>query len=147
MTSLQDIDVRVEGPAAAGDSTHNLLPVLHELRHALKLLCGSGEPTIIDLTALPFGPGDEERLLHILGTGEVNASVNAIGATQIRETAFSGIWIVEHRSVEDIRVAFHVEVADVPFLLRAPREDLEAASRRLEASLSEFGTGEDPSHW
>ena len=58
--------------------------------------------------------------------------------TEIRETAFSGIWLVEHRSPEDARVALHIEVAEVPFLLRTPQEDLEAASRRLQARLSEF---------
>lgn len=138
MTSLHEIDVRAEGRVVEGDSTHNLLPVLHQLQHALRLLCDRRESTIIDLTAMPFGPGEEAQLRGTLGCGEATASVNAIGVTEIRETAFSGIWLVEHRSPEDARVALHIEVAEVPFLLRTPQEDLEAASRRLQARLSEF---------
>jgi hydrogenase-1 operon protein HyaF len=87
---------------------------------------------------MPFGPGDEAYLLQTLGTGEVTARINAIGWTEIKETAFAGIWLVEHRSPEDARLAFHIEVAEVPFLLRTPKEDLEAARRRLETSLAEF---------
>ena len=33
-------------------------PVLHEIRHALSRLVETGEPTRIDLSAMPYGPGD-----------------------------------------------------------------------------------------
>ncbi len=57
--------------------THNTLPLLNEVRHALKRLVRTGESTIIDLRAIPFGPGDEERLLDLLGQGEVMATLDA----------------------------------------------------------------------
>jgi len=143
MSGLDGIPVRVEGSAAAGALTHNLLPVLHEIRHALDRLIEEGEPTIIDLTAMPFGPGDEEGLVAALGVGEVQATVNAIGETRIRETAYAGVWLVEHLSTEEARLALHVEVASVPFLLKTPTEDMAEACRRLDVTLSDFGAGED----
>ena len=145
MSGLHEIGVRVEDPALAASLTYNLAPVLHEIRHALGRLRETGEPTVIDLSAMPFGPGDEARLLKVLGDGEVNATVSAIGDTRIRETTYPGVWVVEHLSVEGSRLALHVEVAEVPFLLRTPGEDLAEAQRRLDVFLSDLGSGEGPS--
>ena len=47
-------------------------------------LADTGEPTRIDLAALPFGPGDEKRLLGWLGRGEVSATIDALGPTRRR---------------------------------------------------------------
>jgi hydrogenase-1 operon protein HyaF len=143
MSGLEGISVRVEGSVAGNGLTHNLLPVLHEIRHALDRLVNENEPTIVDLTAMPFGPGDEEGLIAALGTGEVTATVNAIGETRIRETAYPGVWLVEHLSAEESRLALHIEVAAVPFLLKTPTEDMAEARRRLDVHLSEFGAGDD----
>jgi hydrogenase-1 operon protein HyaF len=130
-------------PALSDSLTYNCVPVLHEIRHALERLRQTGEPTIIDLTAMPFGPGDEGGLFDALGSGEVSATVAALGETRIRETSYAGVWIVEHLSVEERRLALHVEVADVPFLLKTPAEDLEAAQRRLDAWLEELAADRD----
>jgi hydrogenase-1 operon protein HyaF len=143
MSGLQDISVRVENRLQHDSLTYNVVPVLHEIRHALQVLADAGDPTIIDLTAMPFGPGDEERLLTALGEGEVVATVNAIGETRVRETAYPGVWLVEHRAPDEARIALHVEVAEVPFLLRTPREDMVDGLRRLTARLAEGSTGTD----
>ena len=69
---LKSIGVAVEEvPAGAG----NALPVLHEVLHALRRLSGNGDPTIIDLRSIPFGPGDEQALLETLGEGEISATL------------------------------------------------------------------------
>jgi hydrogenase-1 operon protein HyaF len=143
MAGLQEISVRVENALPQADLTYNVVPILHEIRHALELLADAGEPTIIDLTAMPFGPGDEERLLATLGQGEVVATVNAIGATKVRETAYAGVWLVEHLAPDEARIALHVEVAEVPFLLKTPRDDMVDGLRRLTARLLEASTGTD----
>jgi hydrogenase-1 operon protein HyaF len=143
MTGLEGIPVRVEDQTAAGGLTDNVLPVLHEIRHALDRLVEDGEPTIVDLTAMPFGPGDEERLLAALGSGEVAATIDTIGLTQVRETSFPGVWLVDHLSAEGARLVLHVEVATVPSLLATPAEDLAEARRRLDVRLADFGAGDD----
>lgn len=136
MGGLQDIPVRVGGSSALDGLTYNVVPVLHEVRHALDLLADKSETTIIDLTAMPFALGDEAQLCAALGEGEVVATVNALGETCVRETGYSGVWLVEHLSPERARIALHIEVAEVPFLLKTPQADLDEARRRLRERLA-----------
>lgn len=136
MGGLQDIPVHLEHSSASDGLTSNVVPILHEIRHALGVLAETGEATIIDLTAMPFAAGDEAQLRAALGEGEVLATVNAIGETTLRETGYSGVWLVEHSSPEQVRIALHLEVAEVPFLLKTPKDDLRDALRRLTTRLS-----------
>lgn len=137
MASIGDIPIRVEGTPAAPVEYGNALPVLSQVRHALARLVDDGEPTQIDLGAMPFGPGDEDRLMALLGRGEVTASVDALGVTRIRETAYSGVWVVEYLNGDDQRVALHLEIDTVPRLLRSPPEDLSDALAALNAQLTD----------
>ncbi len=139
---MQEIPVQVEGSAANGCAgaadnvfTDNARPVLNEIRHALHQFHTSGETTLIDLTAMPFGPGDEEQLLAALGTGEVAASVHALGETVVHETAYAGVWLVEYRAPDGARQALHVEVTDVPSMLRTPPDAIPESLQRLDALL------------
>ncbi|WP_260291592.1 hydrogenase expression/formation protein [Sedimenticola hydrogenitrophicus] len=116
--------------------THNTLPLLHEVRHALERLLRTGESTIIDLRAIPFGPGDEERLLSLLGEGEVAATLDALGRTTVRESRFSGVWIVDHYNSEAERIAFQLEVIEIPALLRAQTEDMYQSLGALDSVLN-----------
>jgi hydrogenase-1 operon protein HyaF len=131
MTRLEDIPVTLE----QGATWHNALPILHQIRHALERLAASGERSVIDLRSLPFGPGDEERLLGFLGTGEVTATVDALGPTRIRETGFAGVWLVEYQDAEGSRIGLQIEVTDAPSLLRSPPEDVVEAGERLAERL------------
>ena len=131
MDGLQDIPIHLEGPSVSDPSTNNLLPILHQVRHALELLINRGKTTTIDLSAIPFASGDEEQLRATLGAGEVVATIDALGETTVLETAYAGVWLVEHFSPERVRIALHLEVAKVPFLLKAQNEDLVDARIRL----------------
>ncbi len=131
MTGLSDIPVITE---SAG-FRHNALPILHEIRHALARLGGGGEPTVIDLKAIPFGPGDEDQLLAFLGRGEVSAEIDALGPTRVYETAYTGVWVVDYRDTEEAQIALQVEVAEVPGILKSQPEDLAAAQKRLAQAL------------
>ncbi len=114
----------------------NALPVLHEVRHALERLIARGESTLIDLKALPFGPGDEARLTELLGTGEVRAVVEALGPTVVQETAIPGVWLIDYQSTAGTRLALHLEVTRVPALLCTQCADLDSALGRLAARWS-----------
>jgi hydrogenase-1 operon protein HyaF len=142
MASIGDIPVSVEGRTAAPAEYGNALPVLSEVRHALAQLIHGGEPTQIDLGAMPFGPGDEARLMAVLGTGEVTASVEALGVTRIQETAYSGVWVVEYLNTDGQRVALHLEIDTVPQLLRSQPDDLADALTALDARLADAGAAE-----
>ena len=135
MSRLHDIPVRVEADPVAVE-WGNALPVLHEIRHALERLAETGEARVIDLNAIPFGPGDEERLLGLLGQGEIEARLNALGITEIRETAVPGVWLVDHRNAEGERLVLHVEIAEVPEILRTQAGDLRDAVATLDARLA-----------
>jgi hydrogenase-1 operon protein HyaF len=135
MTSLDDIPIRVEDQAANTDFG-NALPILSEVRHALARLIETGDPTQIDLGAMPFGPGDEARLMALLGNGEVSATIDALGPTRIRETAFGGVWIVEYLNTDEQRVALHLEIGEVPRILRPQPGDLDEAVAAIDARLA-----------
>jgi len=134
MTGLHGIPVRSETPAEPA-FRGNAIPILHEVRHALERLIATGESTCIDLSSIPFGPGDEERLTAGLGTGEVRAVIDALGPTQVHETAIPGVWLVDYHNAEGERLALHIEIASIPEILRTQPEDLATAIAALDARL------------
>jgi hydrogenase-1 operon protein HyaF len=135
--TLKSIDVKVE-PKAADEIdvfTLNVLPLLHEVRHALERLLATGEPTTIDLGAIPLAPGEFEKIDGALGTGEVKVMLEAMGPSQVYETQFSGVWRVTHHSVSGEVVGRYVEVTRIPEILLAQEADvrvgLDLLTRRL----------------
>jgi hydrogenase-1 operon protein HyaF len=142
MQKLRDIEIRTEFPDPPV-SHGNLTPILHEIVHALKRLEQNGEPTTIDLRAMPFGPGDEARLLETLGRGEVAARLDALGSSEVWETGYPGVWFVEHRNSADERIAWQIEITRIPMILQSPAEDLaesiDRLNRQLTAAPSEAG--------
>ncbi len=142
MSLLDQIPVVVEnGSDAHEGDPHprwhgNAEPILHEVRHALARLISTGETTKIDLKAMPFGPGDLEHLLSVVGTGEVQASVEALGQTRVQETAIPGVWLVDYLNTEAHRLALHLEIAAVPEILCPQPQDLADAIAALDARLN-----------
>ncbi|MET0116532.1 MAG: hydrogenase expression/formation C-terminal domain-containing protein [Sedimenticola sp.] len=134
MGVLESIPIAVE-TTNPGGLTENALPLLHEIRHALKRLAASGESTQFDLRAIPFAPGDEERLLKLLGSGEVDAVVNALGESKVSETAYPGVWVVAHYSPENERIAFQIDVTDMPEILKTQQADIEDSFVQLSEAL------------
>lgn len=135
MTRLAEIPVRVQAPQTEPQQFGNALPILNEVRHALQRFVEHGEPTRIDLAAMPFGPGDEERLMGMLGRGEVEAQVDALGPTRIWETRFPGVWVLDYANVEGERVALQIEIDEIPAMLRAQQADIADALSTLNAEL------------
>lgn len=140
MSGLSGIGVKVEtGGEEAAEVFANTLPLLHEIRHALMRLVEEGEPTTIDVQSIPMGPGDMQRLLDALGEGEVRAEVEALGKSVIRESRYSGVWIIEHLSGSGGVAGRFVEITWVPSLLQAQREDVEAGLEALADALASTG--------
>jgi hydrogenase-1 operon protein HyaF len=116
--------------------TGNVLPLLHEIRHALRRLAEGGEGTIIDLRSLPLAPGEEQKIEEALGRGEVSISIDALGPSTISETAYPGVWLVTHRNTEDEVIARFVEIARIPELVMAQADDMKAGLGELEETLA-----------
>lgn len=123
-------------------SYHNALPLLHEIAHALQRLHQNGTTTTIDLNAIPFGPGDESRLLDLLGRGEVRATLDVLGESQIWESTFPGVWVVEHRAAGGERVALQIEITRLPGILQTQPEDLVEGLAKITKTLAHLATDE-----
>lgn len=140
MSAPDSISVTIEAAENDAGKAHNALPLLHEIRHALERLSTTGQSMTIDLSSIPFLPGDRQQLLDILGSGEVTATVDAMGPTHIRETAFPGVWLIRHLSVDEKEVASHIEICRIPSLLATPDDDIADSLSMLQKRLSdEFG--------
>lgn len=140
-TRLEDIGVTVIGPddlAANG----NARALLHELEAMLARFVERGERGSIDLRALPLLPGDYERLHETLGTGEVSALVQAMGATEVHETAVPGIWWVRHFDEAGEAMAESLEVTDVPEILKTHPADVRRGWEALRERLARAGDAE-----
>lgn len=109
----------------------NVRPLLNEILHAVDRLLDSGEPTTIDLAGLPFGPGELEHLETTLGSGELAARLDALGTSRIRETAFPGVWWLEHRNAHDEIVGRFIEITRTPEILSSQDADIAAGRARL----------------
>lgn len=121
---------------SCGSGYGNVLPILNEIRHALDRLLDAGEPTVIDLAGLPFGPGELDELESALGTGELNASLDALGTSRIRETAFPGVWWLEHRNPQNEVVGRFIEITYTPEILSSQAADVAAGRARLEELMT-----------
>jgi hydrogenase-1 operon protein HyaF len=132
-TALDAIAVKIE--RASG----NVPPLLHEIRHALALLLEHGESTCIDLKSMPLAPGEEDRIVAALGSGEVRAEVDALGLSEIAETAFPGVWVVSHCDERGAIQARFIEVTQVPDVLRSQHSDIADGLARLTTRLTVDG--------
>ena len=121
-----------------GYETGNILPLLHEIRHALSQLLETGEASSIDLRSLPMAPGELERLTDILGKGEISAQLNALGKSEIYETGFPGIWMITHYNTNEEIMGKFIEIARVPAILEAQTDDMRDALAALQAKLEEL---------
>lgn len=115
----------------------NVEPILHEVAHALDRLLDKREPTVIDLASLPFGPGELEKLEERLGIGELTAELDALGLSRIRETAYPGVWWLEHRNTDDEVVGRYIEITRTPEILKSQDADIQAGRAQLIDALSE----------
>ena len=118
------------------DLTHNVQPLLHEIRHALVKLLDDGGHTVIDLRSLPLAPGEEQKLLDKLGRGEVTAHLQALGPSEIVETRYPGVWVVVHFNNDNEVIGKFIEICDIPDLLRSQQEDIRQGLEQLQAQLA-----------
>ena len=126
-------------PARARDYPFygNVRPLLNEVLHAVDRLLDTGEPTTIDLATLPFGTGELEHLEATLGSGELCATLDSLGTSHIRETAYPGVWWLEHRNAADEVVGRFLEVTRTPEILSSQDADITAGRAHLEDQLEQ----------
>ena len=126
--------------APCAPPTGNLVPLLHEIRHALTRWLEQGEEHVIDLRSIPLAPGEEDSLLEQLGEGEVNARLSISGPSAIIETRYPGVWLITHYNENENIIGRFIEVCEVPGILKSQAEDSRAGLERLENDLSNAET-------
>lgn len=104
--------------------------IISEIEAYAARFAASGENASIDLRFLKAMPKEREMLSSLLGQGEVSAVVDALGRTEIRETAIPCVWWVRHHNGEDETVGELIEIAEVPEMIAGDRM---AVARGLEA--------------
>jgi len=130
LNTLAGIPVTVE--LASG----NVELLLHEIAHALERLLESGKASVIDLRGVPLAPGEEERILEFLGTGEVRAELDAGGPSSVNESRFAGVWVVTHHDPSGEIIGRLIEIAFVPDIMRSQLVEMRESRERIARELA-----------
>lgn len=127
--SLRDIPVNVlERPTGMATA------LMTELRDHLTRLANENETNSIDLRSLPMTDADINELADQLGVGEVKATINSIGSSSIRETAYRGIWWITHYGDDGEVLSELIEITRVPEILVTHIDEIKYSAQAM-ASL------------
>ncbi len=138
MSALSNIGIAVIETAEAS----NAQALLRELENHLQRLIETGETARIDLGTLPLNSADFELLEQVLGHGEVIASVESMGVSEISDTSIPGIWRIEYYNSEEALVAEFIEITNCPELLMTPMEEMQESPSLLRAAIARSDQGE-----
>lgn len=116
-----------------------LMVALRELMDMVISLVETGATNFLDIKSLPLSPGDLEKLRTVLGEGEVEVIVNALGPTHIHETSVPGVWWVTHKNSNEEVISEFIEVTSLPEILLTQHEELWHSADVMEGRLKEFG--------
>ncbi len=125
-----------------------VIALMQEITALLGELVTSGTEGAIDLRGLPLLDQDKKHLEQMLGVGEVTAIVSTLGETQIRETAYSGVWWLRHLKVQeegmpDKVISEQIAITLVPDILKTDEADVAASLHRLQKNFEPEGERED----
>jgi hydrogenase-1 operon protein HyaF len=110
--------------------------ILTELVSLLERLADGEQPAAIDLRSLPMSPHDRAELRRALGEGEVQATLNADGLSNIRETRVPGVWWLEHHDRHGELIAELIEVTRMPQILMSASDEIAAGARALREQIT-----------
>lgn len=113
----------------------------HEILSHLGRLQETGETAAIDLKSLPMAPDEFHGIKKMLGQGELDLTVDMDGPTRIRETAFAGVWWIQHKGEDGRILAEYIEIARFPDFLGAQPDHIADAVRHLRDRLTEQSQG------
>jgi hydrogenase-1 operon protein HyaF len=120
----------------AGPDVANAPALLAEIEDRARLAAPSH---VINLTLLPFTPGDGDYLDRALGRGAVTILSRGYGNCRITATAVPRVWWVQYFNAQDALILNTIEIADVPEVARAAPEDLADSRERIAEVLDWIG--------
>lgn len=127
--TLADIKIQVDTPEYDSGNLHS---ILSEIKFALEQLLEQKKTHCIDLRAMPWSPGEEDKLEQYLGRGEISVELNALGKSTFYETRFSGIWIVTHYNQEDEIIGKLIEITTMPEMIFSQYEDIKESLENIQ---------------
>ena len=126
-------DIKVEAQQSAQE-TGNLPGILAEITFALEQLLKNRKPHCIDLLAMPWSPGEQEKLENYLGQGEVRVELNALGKSTFTESQYSGVWLVSHFNDDGELIGKLIEISYLPEMILSQTEDIKNSLERLQTA-------------
>ena len=113
----------------------------HEILSHLERLHETGETAAIDLKSLPMAPDEFHGIKKMLGQGEIDLTLELDGPTRIRETAYAGIWWIQHTGKDGRILAEFIEITRFPDFLGAQPDQIADAARHLRDRLEKQSQG------
>ena len=122
-------------PCLSDRATGMALSVLAEIGRMLEALSESGQAGAIDLRSLPLSDADRAQLEEVLGRGEVQATLDIAGESEVWETTYPGVWWIRHRGADNKIATEEISVCTIPEILITHPVDIKAATGRLREEL------------
>lgn len=125
----------VQAQLKTGDyppGVNNAIPLLTELNEkVLQSELPNFIPHVINLTLLPQSDEDIALLAERLGVGPVTILSRGYGNCRVTSTTTRNVWWVRYFNSQDAIILNTLEVATVPQVVCAAKEDLEDSAERL----------------
>jgi hydrogenase-1 operon protein HyaF len=122
----------------SGKPSGQVLAIVKELQSMLDVLVKTGEENYVDVLSVSLTPDDIQTLKLILGHGDVDATIVALGSNHILETSIPGVWWITQNNTEGEIISELIEVTDLPEILKTQHHDLHEAPERFQQRLSEL---------
>jgi hydrogenase-1 operon protein HyaF len=129
-------------------SGENAYALLYEIVDCLQALLTDGQPSRIDLSAIPMSDADLELLQENLGEGPIMAEVmeeDEDGVLRISETGIPGVWWLQELDDEDLVQSEYIEINNIPEALQIDTVLISDGRDALQARLFQLGLGRRPS--
>lgn len=123
-------DVKKVDNSIVNDSI-NVRSILVEIQQGLKNVNKLQDNYSIDLGSIPLSAKEREHLFELLGHGELDISLSALGKSEIYETLFSGVWVIKHRDEQGQFNGMFIEIGDVPDIILSCEDDRFTAAMEL----------------
>ena len=109
--------------------------IVNEIATALHKLLNERSPTTIFLSQSPMTEEDAAFLSDFLGRGETLIEIGGLSQTRFRATRYPGVWWGEYSTAPGNISLRTIDVAEVPELVHASRDDINDGLGRLRIGL------------
>lgn len=110
-------------------------PLVHEIRDRLQNFHPGDPPYGINLTQMPLSPQDRDFIDRTLGTGPVALRSEGGFDCHVASTGVAHVWRVQYFNDGDNLILDTVEIAEVPDVVLAAREDMAGTAADLADAL------------